>query len=111
MAFFTYILKCSDGSYYVGQTDDLERRFSEHQAGEGCKYTVPRTPVVLEWSQEFQSRDEAMAAEQQIKKWNRAKKEALIAGRFNLLSILSSRGREGRALRDALLRNAPQGRG
>jgi len=105
------MLLCRDGSYYVGHTDDLDRRFAQHQAGEGCRYTTTRRPVSLVWSEEFASRDEAKAAELQLKHWSRAKKQALIDGRFDVISKLASRGREGRALRDALLRKAPQGRG
>lgn len=109
--FFAYMLLCRDGSYYVGHTDDLDRRFSEHQAGENCRYTSTRRPVRLVWVEEFPTRDEAKEAELRVKHWNRAKKEALIEGRFDVISRLASRGREGRALRDALLRKAPQGRG
>ena len=111
LPFYAYILRCSDVSYYVGHTDDLEKRMNEHRFGQGCIYTSSRLPVELVWSQEFASREEAKAAEAQIKGWNRAKKEALIAGRFDLLSALSSRSKQGRALRDALLHKAPQGRG
>jgi predicted GIY-YIG superfamily endonuclease len=105
------MLQCRDGSYYVGQTDDLQKRLAEHESGILPGYTQSRRPVTLAWSQEFPTREEARQAELQVKRWNRAKKEALIAGRFDLISKLASRSREGRALRDALLRKAPQGRG
>jgi len=111
LPFYAYMLRCSDGSYYVGHTDDLEKRVGEHSLGQGCIYTSSRLPVELVWSQEFATREEAKAAESQVKGWNRAKKEALIAGRFDIVSALSSRNKQGRALRDALLRKAPQGRG
>jgi LAO/AO transport system kinase len=79
--FFVYMLRCADGSYYVGHSDDMERRLAQHQAGEveGCS-TRQRRPVELVWSQETQTRDEALAAERQLKGWSRAKKEALIRG-------------------------------
>jgi LAO/AO transport system kinase len=78
--FFVYMLRCSDGSYYVGHTDELEHRFAQHQAGEIEGYTHERRPVELVWSQETASREEALAAERRIKGWGRVKKEALIRG-------------------------------
>jgi len=80
MSFWTYMLRCNDGSYYVGHTDDLERRIAQHSCGEPRCYTSNRRPIVLVWSQEFASRDEALAAERQIKSWSRAKKAALVRG-------------------------------
>jgi tRNA/rRNA methyltransferase len=79
--FFTYILRCSDKSYYVGHTDELERRLTQHETGTPHGYTSTRRPVKLIWFQEFPTREEAKAAEAQIKKWSRRKKEALIEGR------------------------------
>ena len=83
--FFTYMLHCADGSYYVGQTDDLVRRLAEHEAGASCGYTAAPRPVRLVWCEEFSTREEAKAAEAQIKKWSRRKKEALLAGRMEEL--------------------------
>jgi predicted GIY-YIG superfamily endonuclease len=83
--FFAYILQCADGSYYVGHTDDLEKRLAEHREGGKCTYTETRRPVQLAWSQEFATRAEALAAELQIKNWNRAKKQALARGDFGEL--------------------------
>jgi len=77
MTFWAYILRCADGSYYTGHTDDLERRFGQHQTGQIAGYTHTRRPVTLLWSQDFGTRHEALAAERQIKGWSRAKKEAL----------------------------------
>ncbi len=77
--FFVYLLKCSDGSYYGGQTDDMAVRMYQHHAGE-IGYTSTRKPVELVWQGEFETRGEAIAFEQQIKGWSRAKKEALIRG-------------------------------
>ena len=84
--FLTYMLHCSDGSYYVGQTDDLARRLAEHEAGATSGYTAARRPVRLVWCEEFPTREEAKAAEAQIKKWSRRKKEALLSGRREELS-------------------------
>ena len=95
MAFFAYLLRCNDGSYYAGHTDDLEVRFAQHSVGALGGYTAERLPVVLVWSDSFQTRDEAFAAERKIKGWTRAKKEALIAGDWASISRLA-RGRTGR---------------
>ena len=91
MSFYAYILKCSDGSYYTGQTDDLDRRLAEHQTGLIPEYTKGRRPVHLAWCQQFSTRGEAKSAEFQIKPWNRGKKETLIAGNFQLLSAASKK--------------------
>lgn len=89
MDFHAYLLRCSDGSYYAGHTDDLELRMAQHRAGALGGYTSKRLPVVLIWSQDFLTRDEAFAAERQIKGWSRAKKEALIAGDWERVSVLA----------------------
>ncbi|MDO9369506.1 MAG: GIY-YIG nuclease family protein [Sphingopyxis sp.] len=86
MAFWTYILLCADGLYYTGHTDDLERRLGQHQSGSIDGFTSSRLPVRLMWSQDFPSRYEALDAEMRIKKWSRAKKEALIRGDWNEVS-------------------------
>ncbi|RJF91332.1 GIY-YIG nuclease family protein [Sphingomonas cavernae] len=94
MAFWVYILKCSDGRYYTGQTDDLERRMAEHQTGGFCDFTSRRRPVALFWSEYFQTRLEALEAERRIKPWSRAKKEALIRGDWDALSFYSKPPKE-----------------
>ena len=83
------MLRCSDGSYYVGHTDDLDDRFAAHQSGLIEGYTQKRLPVALVWSQEFSERDEALAAERRIKGWSRAKKEALIRSDWEGVQALS----------------------
>jgi len=92
--FYTYLLRCNDGSYYAGHTDNLDRRIAQHRVGAipGC--TAKRSPVELVWSERFPTRDEAFAAERRIKGWSRAKKEALIAGDWDLISQLA-RNRQG----------------
>ncbi len=77
---FVYILKCSDGSYYVGSTTNLEKRLAEHQSGFFEGYTQSRRPVELIWSAEMPTEQEAFSFERQIKGWSRAKKELLIRG-------------------------------
>ncbi|MGC4251847.1 MAG: TrmJ/YjtD family RNA methyltransferase [Sphingobium sp.] len=89
MTFHAYMLRCSDDSYYLGHTDDLERRIAQHQAGEIVGYTRNRRPISLVWQQDFTTREEALAAEQQIKGWSRKKKEALIAGDWEAISLLA----------------------
>ncbi len=94
MAFWVYILRCADGSYYVGHTDDLEKRVRQHQSGELGGYTFNRRPVQLAYSQDFPTREEAFVVERQLKGWCRAKKEALIRADWNKLRRLA-RGRSG----------------
>ncbi|MBS1988254.1 GIY-YIG nuclease family protein [Candidatus Dependentiae bacterium] len=82
MDFFVYMLECSDGSFYVGHTDDLEKRLSEHNSGKIDGYTATRLPVALVYHQPFPTRDEAFTAERKIKGWSREKKKALIKGQW-----------------------------
>ena len=93
MPFWFYLLSCADGSYYVGHTDDLERRLVEHQSGAFGGYTSTRLPVALAFAEEFPTRDEAICRERQVKNWSRAKKAALAARNWNQLSRLA-RGRD-----------------
>jgi predicted GIY-YIG superfamily endonuclease len=87
--FFVYLLQCSDGSFYTGHTDDLEKRLYEHQMNYYECYTSTRLPVSLVFYMTFCSRSEALAAERQIKGWSRIKKQALIEGNFNKICTLS----------------------
>jgi len=78
-SYFVYILRCSDDSFYIGQTTDLSKRITEHETGVLPKsYTHSRRPVKLVWFGEFPTHEEAFAFERQIKGWSRAKKKALI---------------------------------
>jgi predicted GIY-YIG superfamily endonuclease len=79
MQYWVYLLRCADGSYYAGHTENLEGRLWQHQQGIGCDWTKRRRPVELVWCDAAPSRDDALAFEQRIKGWTRAKKEALIA--------------------------------
>jgi predicted GIY-YIG superfamily endonuclease len=85
-----YILRCCDGSYYVGSTSDLEQRLAAHSAGEGGDYTRQRLPATLLWTQEFPTLWQAFECERQIKGWSRAKKEALMRGDHQALQELST---------------------
>ena len=102
---WTYILQCSDGSYYVGSTFDLERRLSEHNLGLGAAYTRRRRPVTLAWCAEFESIEDAFLLEKRVQGWGRRKREALMRGDFDLLPLLASRSTEKRAEADRRLRN------
>ncbi len=95
MEFYAYLLRCSDGSYYAGHTDDLDHRMAQHHTGELGGYAAKRKPVTLVWSEIFPSRYEAISAERQIKGWSRAKKEALIAGDWEQIARLG-RNRQGK---------------
>ncbi len=88
---WVYILECSDGSLYVGSTIDLERRIWQHDNGEAAAYTRRRRPVRLVWSCDFDRIDEAFAFEKHLQGWGRAKRWALVEGRVDDLSWLSSR--------------------
>jgi putative endonuclease len=89
---YLYILRCADGSYYVGTTrKSLEARIGEHNAGLCGGYTETRRRVRMVFAQHFESITDAVAAERQVKGWSRAKKEAMINGEWNRLPELAKR--------------------
>ena len=92
MEFHVYILRCADGSYYTGHTEKLESRITAHQQGIVSGFTSNRRPVKLVFSEQLQSREDAIGRERQIKGWSRAKKRALINSDWNNLTILSRAG-------------------
>lgn len=75
---YTYIVKCSDGTYYTGWTNNLEKRIQSHNSGTGAKYTRPRLPVTLVYYETFVTKQEAMKREYSIKQLTRQQKESLI---------------------------------
>ena len=97
MAFHVYMLRCSDGSYYVGHTDDLETRIAAHQRGDIDGYTRTRRPVKLVFTEEAPSRLEALERERQVKGWSRAKKLALIRDDWDGLHAIVARERKKRS--------------
>lgn len=100
MAWFVYILRCSDASYYVGHTEDVAARVERHQDGTGAVWTAARRPVSLVFEEELPSEAAAVARERQIKRWSRQKKEALISGGLTALKTLSRcRGLHGQSER------------
>ena len=89
-----YILRCGDGSYYVGSARHLDERMQQHFLGQGSTYTSKRMPVELVYAEEFERIDEAYAREKQVQGWGRAKREALIERRYAELPGLSRRSRQ-----------------
>ena len=87
-----YMLRCSNGSYYTGSTNNLDLRLAQHQSGEGANYTKKHAPVELVFFEEYKRLDLAFYREKQIQKWSRAKKEALISGKLEELVRLSKSG-------------------
>jgi predicted GIY-YIG superfamily endonuclease len=74
MAWYVYILECSDGSYYIGHAKDINTRLEEHNSGRGAGYTRSRRPVRLLYSEKHNIRTEAVRRETQIKKWSHGTK-------------------------------------
>jgi len=83
--FYVYILECCDRSYYIGHTENIDKRMFEHKIGKYSGYTSSRRPVQLVFSQAFPSRIEALVAERKLKKWTHAKKKLLITGGWEAL--------------------------
>lgn len=81
MADYVYILRCSDGSYYTGWTNDLDQRFLMHNSGKGAKYTKSRLPVELIYFEKCADKSEALKREYAIKQLTRKEKEKLIASK------------------------------
>lgn len=78
MTNYTYILKCDDGSFYTGWTNNLEKRIKDHNEGKGAKYTKSRRPVTLAYYETFATKEEAMRREYAIKQLSRKQKESLM---------------------------------
>src|SRR5260370_24611001 len=88
-----YMLRCSDGSYYVGSARlGLDRRLAEHNNGTYGGYPSKRLPVVLVWADPFPDITDPIAIERQVNGLSRAKTEALIRGDYDLLRLLAKRG-------------------
>jgi putative endonuclease len=86
---YMYILKCSNGLYYTGSTNNLELRLQQHQNGEGSNFTKNNLSVELVYYEEFDRIDEAFYREKQVQGWSRKKKEALINSQHQNLPLLS----------------------
>lgn len=75
---YTYIVECSDGTFYTGWTNNIEKRLKAHNSGQGAKYTKSRRPVKLVYTEEFETKEEAMSREYAIKRLSRTQKMTLI---------------------------------
>lgn len=78
---YTYILRCQDNSLYTGWTNDMDKRLKAHNEGKGAKYTKARRPVTLVYYETFQTKEEAMRREWEIKHLSRQRKLKLILDR------------------------------
>jgi len=88
--YYVYIVLCSDGKYYTGVTNDVERRLWEHNTGFNIDcFTYKRRPVVLKYEEHFTNINNAIAWEKQVKGWSRKKKEALFDRNWKLISELA----------------------
>jgi putative endonuclease len=86
-----YILRCRDGSLYTGCTNDLDNRLAAHNAGKGAKYTASRRPVQVVYTEPAGSKSAAMQREFEIKRWTKARKEVLVAGKRQKFKRLCKR--------------------
>lgn len=92
--YYVYIVQCSDNSYYIGITNDLENRIMQHNNGNNVRsYTFKRRPVVLKYYSHFTDVNQAIAWEKQLKGWGRKKKEALFAEDWNEIKRLAKGNR------------------
>jgi|SRR5210317_1513972 putative endonuclease len=89
MTAWFYILRLQSGGLYIGATKNLEKRYAEHRAGSAGRTTSLDPPISLVYSEEHDSFSEARQREAQVKRWSRAKKEALVAGDKDKLRALS----------------------
>jgi putative endonuclease len=76
---YTYLLRCADGTLYCGWTNDIEKRLAAHNSGKASKYTRSRLPAELVYVETFDTKQEAMSREAQIKRLSRRQKLALIS--------------------------------
>lgn len=87
---YVYVLRCADGSLYIGHTDNLETRLLKHNQGSASSFTAMRRPVAMVYSEQHHRIEAAVQRERQLKRWTRRKKEALIRGDWQLLKKLST---------------------
>ncbi|NND98885.1 MAG: GIY-YIG nuclease family protein [Pirellulaceae bacterium] len=88
--YYVYILRCSDNSFYVGHTQDVAKRVATHNSAKGAVWTAARLPVTVVYQERCDSKEAAIQRENQIKRWSRAKKQALIDG--DQLKLIRSAG-------------------
>lgn len=75
---FVYIIECVDGSYYIGSTNNVKKRFKDHLEGRGARYTKSHKPLKLVYSEKFATKTQALKREAELKKWSRKRKEFLV---------------------------------
>lgn len=90
-SFFVYIVRCSDGSVYIGHASNVRERVKVHNEGRGALWTASRRPVALVYQEPHPSEEKAIARERQIERWTHAKKLALIDDDKARLKSLSKR--------------------
>ena len=90
-----YILRLKSGALYIGATTDLDQRYKDHCSGKACRTTKLDPLVALVYSEEFETNFEARRREAQVKRWSRAKKEALVSGDQIKLRKLSKPKKRG----------------
>jgi predicted GIY-YIG superfamily endonuclease len=88
---YVYILRCSDGSYYIGHTVDLAARERTHNEGHGARFTAARRPVEIVYAEEWPNTIAAIRRERQLKRWSTAKKNALVVLETRTLKDLARR--------------------
>ncbi len=76
--YYVYILKCGDGSFYCGYTNDVQKRFEKHKSGKGAKYTRSRLPLEIVYIEKFENKSDALKRECSIKSMTRLQKEKLV---------------------------------
>jgi putative endonuclease len=86
---YVYIVRCADGSLYVGSTDNVDVRIASHNEGRGGQHTRARRPVTLVFEEAHETDEDARRRERQLKRWTTAKKEALIRGELAMLRSLA----------------------
>ena len=89
--YWVYIIRCADGSYYIGSTRELEKRLWAHEKGRAATHTARRRPLYLAYSEKHGTRESARRRELQIKRWTREKKEALISGNMEGLKSMGKK--------------------
>jgi predicted GIY-YIG superfamily endonuclease len=85
---YVYILRCADNTLYIGQTAHLKQRLASHMEGTACAFTARRRPITAAYAEEHSTKEAALHRERQLKRWTRAKQEALIEGDWQVLKRL-----------------------
>ncbi|KGO08059.1 GIY-YIG nuclease family protein [Dokdonia donghaensis] len=88
--YYVYMLKCNDNLIYTGVTNDIARRYEEHQQGRNkSSFTYKRRPDILIWHEVFNDIEQAIAFEKKLKKWSSKKKLALASEDYDMIQALA----------------------